>query len=50
MGFGIAIKNCAKCCCEFSIHDDRVNYCKDCYLDEFELLEELAGGLDEKQA
>ena len=50
MGFGITWKKCLKCGREFSTIDERVNYCEDCYLDEFEPFEVFEGGLDEKQA
>lgn len=50
MGFGIIQKKCEKCGHDFETSDDRVNYCRDCYLDEFEPLEDFGGDLDEKQA
>ncbi|MFB0562936.1 MAG: hypothetical protein ACETWM_17195 [Candidatus Lokiarchaeia archaeon] len=46
MGFGINGKNCLKCRREFSTDDERVNYCRDCYLDEFEPFEYFEGVLD----
>ena len=50
MGFGIIRKNCLKCSYEFSTIDERVNYYRDCYLDEFEPFEDIEGNLDEKQS
>lgn len=50
MRFGIIKKKCENCGREFETSDDRVNYCEDCYLDEFKLLEDLGGGYHEKQA
>ena len=40
MGFAITKKKCPKCDCWFSAIDDRVNYCRDCYLIELEPFEE----------
>jgi len=48
MRFGIIQKDCLKCGCEISTQDNRVNYCTDCYLDEFEPLEEYGGDFNEK--
>ena len=50
MGFGIMQKQCLKCGFVFSTIDERVNYCMDCYLDEFEPFEYFEGSIDEKQA
>jgi len=50
MRFGIIQKNCLKCGCEISTQDNRVKYCTDCYLDEFECLEEYEGDFNEKKA
>lgn len=49
MGFGLTMKNCAKCGSEFSTHEDRVDYCKDCYQDESEPFEYFEGDFYEKQ-
>ena len=50
MGFGITWKKCLKCACGFSAIDGRVNYCSDCYLNEFEPFAELEVSFYEEQA
>ena len=48
MGFGITRKKCLRCDCEFSVIDGRVNYCTDCYLNEYVPFEEYEVGFYEK--
>ncbi len=50
MALEIITKKCLNCWYEFSIHDDRMNYYKDCCLDEFEPFEVFGGDFHEKQA
>jgi len=36
MGFGLVMKRCQKCGCDFVAHDERMNYCDECYGVEYE--------------
>lgn len=45
--FGIITKKCLNCGREFETAEDRVNLCRDCYLDEFEPLEDIGGDCHE---
>jgi uncharacterized Zn ribbon protein len=36
MGFEFVMKKCRKCGCDFVASDESMNYCDECYLEEFE--------------